>query len=122
MTIPTQNYLQRVGHSSCIRCDFETSGQMTFDEQDRAMMEHLAAEHPGWQTDGGKSIKQDRLPGAVPTLDQIKQQIVTENLYIHQPLFEQRTNQRLLAIIAAIEDRDRQAVRREYGNGMEGAV
>ena len=46
------NYMQRVGHSSCIRCDFETSDEMPFKEQDAAMMAHLAEKHPNWMTDG----------------------------------------------------------------------
>jgi hypothetical protein len=37
------------------------------------------------------------------TFDEIKRQIARENLYGHQPVFEQRTNERILAIIEAIE-------------------
>ena len=57
------NYMQRVGHSSCVRCEFETSDEMSFEEQDAAMMAHLAEKHPDWQTDGGASILKKRLPG-----------------------------------------------------------
>ena len=55
-------FLQRVGHCSCVRCEFETSDDMTFEEQDEALMKHLEEQHPGWMTDGGKSIRKDRLP------------------------------------------------------------
>ena len=57
--------LRRVGHSSCIRClDFETSDGMSFEEQDAALRAHLNEKHPGWQTDGGASILERRLPKA----------------------------------------------------------
>ena len=55
--------LQQVEHSSCIRClDFETSDGMSFEEQDTALRAHLAEKHPDWQTDGGASILERRLP------------------------------------------------------------
>jgi hypothetical protein len=57
------NYMQRVGHSSCIRCDFETSDDMPFEEQDAAMMAHLAEKHPNWMTDGAMA----KLPKPCPT-------------------------------------------------------
>jgi len=41
--------------------------------------------------------------GSHMTFDEIKRQIARENLYGHQPVFEQRTNERILAIIEAIE-------------------
>lgn len=44
-------YVQRVGVSSCIRCEFKTSAEMSFAEQDSAMMAHLAGKHPGWMTE-----------------------------------------------------------------------
>ena len=47
----TNNFMQRVGHSSCIRCDFETDDAMSFEAQDAAMMAHLAEKHPNWQTE-----------------------------------------------------------------------
>ena len=46
------NYMQRVGHVRCIRCAFETSDDMTFDQQDAALMLHLAEKHPNWMFDG----------------------------------------------------------------------
>ena len=55
------NYMRRIGHSSCIRCDFETSDDMSFAEQDKAIMDHLAEKHPDWMTDGGASILKHRL-------------------------------------------------------------
>lgn len=58
----SMNYMQRVGHSSCIRCNFETDDEMSFQDQDAAMMVHLAENHPDWQTDGGASILKDRMP------------------------------------------------------------
>lgn len=58
----SMNYLQRVGHSSCIRCNFETNDKMSFAAQDAAMLAHLAEFHPDWQTDGGASILPKRLP------------------------------------------------------------
>ena len=55
--------LQQVEHSSCIRClDFETSDGMSFGEQKAALFAHLNEKHPGWQTDGGASILERRLP------------------------------------------------------------
>lgn len=45
------NYMQRVGHSRCVRCDFETSDDMTFEQQDAAMMAHLADRHPNWMAE-----------------------------------------------------------------------
>lgn len=56
------NYMQRVGKSSCIRCDFETDEKMSFQEQDAAMLDHLTEKHPDWMTDGGASIIKARLP------------------------------------------------------------
>ena len=57
--------LQQVEHSSCIRClDFETSDGMSFGEQKAALFAHLNEKHPGWQTDGGASILERRLPKA----------------------------------------------------------
>jgi chromosome segregation ATPase len=47
----SNNFMQRVGHSSCIRCDFETDDAMSFVEQDAAMMAHLADKHPNWHTE-----------------------------------------------------------------------
>ncbi len=44
------NYMQRMGHSSCIRCDFETSDDMTFEQQDAALHAHLELAHPDWMT------------------------------------------------------------------------
>lgn len=44
----SQGYLQRVGHSKCIRCPFETSDEMSFAQQDEAMERHLGVAHPGW--------------------------------------------------------------------------
>jgi hypothetical protein len=61
------NFLQRVGHASCIRCDFETSDRMSFEEQNAAMNAHLTEKHPDWMTDGGASIRKDRLPKPAPT-------------------------------------------------------
>ena len=61
------NFLQRVGHASCVRCDFETSDSMSFEEQDTAMNAHLTEKHPDWMTDGGASIRKDRLPKPAPT-------------------------------------------------------
>lgn len=62
------NYMQRVGHSSCIRCNFETDDKMSFQEQDEAMRVHLAENHPDWMTDGGASILKDRLPKEMVTV------------------------------------------------------
>ena len=56
------NYMQRVGHSSCIRCDFETSDEMSFEEQDAALMAHLAEKHPDWMTDGATLKKPEPCP------------------------------------------------------------
>jgi hypothetical protein len=36
---------------------------MSFEEQDAAMMTHLAEKHPDWMTDGGASILKHRVPG-----------------------------------------------------------
>ncbi len=57
---PAENYyVQRTGHSRCVRCDFETSDAMSFEQQDIAMHQHLDEVHPGWLLDGtGK----DRCP------------------------------------------------------------
>jgi len=43
------NYMQRVGKSSCIRCDFETDETQSFAAQDLAMSLHLNEAHPNWQ-------------------------------------------------------------------------
>ena len=59
--MPEINYMQRVGHSRCIRCDFETSDEMSFEQQDAAIMAHLTEKHPNWMIDGGASILKDRL-------------------------------------------------------------
>jgi len=48
---PSMNYMQRVGKSSCIRCDFETDESQSFAEQDAAMHAHLAEKHPNWMTE-----------------------------------------------------------------------
>ncbi len=53
--------LQRIGHVSCVRCNYETLDSMTFEEQDIVMKEHLADKHPDWMTDGGASIISERL-------------------------------------------------------------
>ena len=55
---------QRVGHSSCIRCDFTTTDEMSFDEQDAALMAHLTEKHPDWMTDGvvGNWLKNIAVP------------------------------------------------------------
>ena len=58
----SMNYMQRVGHTSCLRCEFETSDDMSFQEQDAAMDAHLAEFHPNWMTDGGASILKERMP------------------------------------------------------------
>ncbi len=50
-------YMQRVGHSRCVRCDYETSDSMSFAEQDAAMHKHLDSEHPGWLLDGSGKNK-----------------------------------------------------------------
>lgn len=44
----TVNYRQRVGHASCVRCDYVTRDEMSFEEQDAAMMKHLEEKHPNW--------------------------------------------------------------------------
>jgi hypothetical protein len=54
------NYMMRTGHSSCLRCEFETRDDMPFNEQDEVMRKHLEDAHPDWMTDGGKSIKENR--------------------------------------------------------------
>jgi hypothetical protein len=54
--------IQRVGHVSCIRCDFETTDEMSFADQDAAMVAHLAEKHPDWMIDGGASILPERMP------------------------------------------------------------
>ena len=64
-----RNYAQRVGKSSCVRCDFDTDESMSFADQDEAMRAHLEEKHPGWQTDGGASILKRRMP--VSDADQI---------------------------------------------------
>lgn len=58
----SNNFMQRVGKSSCVRCEFETDESMSFAAQDAAMMAHLAEKHPGWMTDGGASILKNRMP------------------------------------------------------------
>jgi hypothetical protein len=50
-TMATMNYMQRVGRSYCIRCDFETDEAQSFIEQDEAMSKHLAEKHPNWLTE-----------------------------------------------------------------------
>jgi len=62
------NYMHRMGHVSCIRCDFETSDDMSFEEQDAIMITHLTVCHPNWQTDGGASIIKGRLPKSAEEL------------------------------------------------------
>lgn len=57
------NYMQRMGPSSCVRCDFETSDETPFEEQDAAIHAHLEEEHPDWMTDGGASVLKHRLAG-----------------------------------------------------------
>ena len=42
------NFMQRVGKSSCIRCEFETDETMSFADQDAALMAHLKVAHPRW--------------------------------------------------------------------------
>jgi len=64
------NYLQRIGKSSCIRCDFETDENTSFAEQDAAMMAHLAEKHPNWMTEGLTKEQQSRLAEKQLTPDQ----------------------------------------------------
>ena len=45
------NFMQRVGASSCIRCDFKTDESQSFAEQDAEMMAHLTEVHPNWMFD-----------------------------------------------------------------------
>jgi hypothetical protein len=58
----TANFMIRVGHSSCLRCEFETDEEQSFEKQDAAMMAHLKEKHPEWMTDGGASILLERMP------------------------------------------------------------
>jgi hypothetical protein len=57
----SNNFMQRVGHSSCIRCDFETDDAMSFAEQDAAMMAHLADKHPNWEMEKLTPEQESRL-------------------------------------------------------------
>ncbi len=47
----TANYMQRMGFSRCVRCEFTTEGIVDFAEQDKAMMAHLSEKHPNWMTE-----------------------------------------------------------------------
>ena len=78
----SMNYLQRVGNTRCIRCDFETDASKPFAEQDADLMEHLTAKHPNWMFDDlareqaalaalKQGLKEDRLN------IQIKRKILT---------------------------------------------
>ena len=53
------------------------------------------------------------------TLDKIKEAIEIEAQYIHQPLFEERTNKRLLAIIEAVERVEKRQQEHEFGPSAE---
>lgn len=56
------NNMQRVGFARCVRCDFTTEGISSFDEQDKALREHLNARHPDWQSAQAR-IPDDRQHG-----------------------------------------------------------
>lgn len=46
------NYMQRIGNSRCVRCDYQTSASDSFEKQDKDLMDHLAAVHPSWMLEG----------------------------------------------------------------------
>lgn len=49
------NFIQVAGPAQCIRCDFTTQPWhdtgMNIEEQQEVLMDHLDAEHKGWETD-----------------------------------------------------------------------
>ena len=63
-------HIQRIGKSSCIRCEFETNEKMSFAEQDAAMMAHLAEKHPDWMTEPLTRQQEQRLAKLHLTPDQ----------------------------------------------------
>ena len=82
------NYMQRIGHSRCIRCEFETTYEMSFAEQDAALMAHLEEAHPNWMFDNIKGsietswsrfLKRDKvvLPGIWKTCGQLDAYVET---------------------------------------------
>lgn len=60
----------------------------------------------------GESAREARMNEL--TLDQIKQDILRENEYPNQALYQRLTNERLLAIIRVIEEDRQRAVAKEY--------
>ena len=78
-------YMQRIGQSSCIRCEFETNEKMSFAEQDAAMMAHLVEKHPDWMTEPLTRQQEQRLAEKRLTPDQrriaeLEQQLADERL------------------------------------------
>ena len=85
MGMASINYLQRIGKSSCIRCEFETNEKMSFAEQDAAMMAHLVEKHPDWMTEPLTRQQEQRLAEKRLTPDQrriieLEQQLADERL------------------------------------------
>ena len=64
------NFMQRVGKSSCIRCEFETDESMSFEAQAAAMTAHLEEKHPNWLSEPLTAAQQARLDDLLKTLDQ----------------------------------------------------
>jgi hypothetical protein len=86
-------YMQRVGHSRCVRCDFETRDDMSFEEQDAAMMIHLEKMHPDWMFPKCDVDVAEMVPASHAIKDQIvvketEESIAVEKVKACQQLYE----------------------------------